>query len=259
MEKKKNNYLKYFLLNIAVLISLTTALASSNQQLVDSAVIYFNAKDYDKAIVNYEKVAASGQESAALFYNLGNSYYKAKNIPLAIVNYERAQILDPTDEDISFNLSLVKTQTVDKIKSIPMFFLTDWYNALTGVMSTNNWAYLSVLSFGLSLALLLMFFFSRSISLKKITFWSASLFLLISLVSMASSYNEKKINFDRKYAVITNPSVNIKASPDENSTSIFVLHSGTKLQLLDQIQDWYKVKIEDGNTGWIKLEDVEKV
>jgi len=259
MDKKKNNYMKYILLNLAILFSVIGAVANTNQELVDSAVIYFNAKNYDKAIVNYEKIIASGQESAALYYNLGNSYYKAKNLPLAIVNFERAKIIDPTDEDILFNLSLVKTQTVDKIKSIPVFFINDWYNTVTGFMSTNTWAYLSVLAFLLSLALLLLYFFSRSVKIKKITFWTASLFLLMSFASMASASNEKKINFDTKFAVITNPSVNIKASPDENSTSIFILHSGTKLQVLDQIQEWYKIKIEDGNTGWVKLEDVEKV
>ena len=256
---KKNKRMKYILLNIAVFMSVISVWANTNQQFADSAVIYYNANEFEKAIVNYEKIVSSGEASAALYYNLGNAYYKAKQLPQAIVNFERAKLIDPTDEDIIFNLRLVKTQTVDKIKSIPVFFLNDWYNTLTSIMSTNNWAYLSVISFALSLAFLLIYFFARSVQLKKITFWSASVFLLVSLMSMASSYNQKKINFDRKYAIITNPSVNIKASPDDNSTSIFILHSGTKLQVLDQIQQWYKIKIEDGNTGWIKLEDVEKV
>ena len=255
---KNTNHLKLLLL-VGLLVSTLLNFAQSNKALADSAEVYFKNAQYGKAIEAYEKISATGQESAALYYNLGNAYYKAKDLPLAITNYERAKLLDPTDEDITFNLSLVKTQTVDKIKSIPVFFLNEWLNTLTGILSTNIWAFLSVFAFLTALSFLLFYFFSRSVRLKKITFWTASFLLMMSLVSMASSYHQKKINFDKEFAIIINPSVNIKSSPDENSTSLFILHSGTKLQVLDQIQDWYKVKIEDGNTGWIKLEDVQNV
>jgi len=251
--------MKYILLSITILISTISSIANTNMQLADSAGIYYKAGNYNKTIEAYLKIIESGEESAALYYNLGNAYYKSKNIPLAIANYERAKRIAPNDEDIIFNLRLAKTQTIDKIESIPVFFLSEWRNSITGILSTNIWAYLSVITFLLSLSLLLFYFFSRSIQLKKITFWSASFLLMMSLLSMASSYNQKKINFDTNYAIITNPSVNIKSSPDENSTSLFILHSGTKLQVLDQIQDWYKVKIENGNTGWIKFEDIENV
>lgn len=250
--------MKNILISIILLLGIQS-FSQNTQVLADSAEVYFKNGEYQKTIETYEKIVAAGEESAALFYNLGNAYYKNRNIPLAIVNYERARVLAPTDEDVIFNLRIAKTQTVDKIESVPMFFLSDWYNSATGLFSTNIWAYLSVFTFLFSLSLLLFYFFSRSVRLKKLTFLSAALLLMISLLSMASSYNQKGLNYDRSFAIITNPSVNIKSSPDENSTSLFILHSGTKLQVLDQIQDWYKVKIENGETGWIKLEDVEKV
>ncbi len=250
--------MKYLLVNILLIIGLQS-FSQNNQALADSADIYFTNAQYQKSIDAYQKILKSGQESAALYYNLGNAYYKIKNIPLAITNYERAKRLSPNDEDINFNLRMAKTQTVDKVKTLPVFFLNDWYNSLTGKMSTNLWAYISVFAFLSSLSLLLFYFFSKSVQIKKFTFITAAFLLMMSLVSMASSYNQKKLNYDRGFAIITNPSVNIKSSPDENSTSLFILHSGAKLQVLDQIQNWYKVKIENGETGWIKLEDVEMV
>ena len=250
--------MKYLFISILFVLGLQ-AYSQNSKVLVDSAEIYFKNTQYDKAINAYNKIIASGEESAALFYNLGNAYYKNNNIPLAIANYERAKRLAPNDEDIIFNLRLAKTQTIDKVSSIPVFFLTDWYNRITGITTTNKWAYISIVSFLLSLSLLLFYFFSRSVQIKKLTFLTASFLLLISLVSMASSYNQKKLNFDRRFAIITTPSVSIKGSPDESSTNLFVLHSGTKLQVLDQIQDWYKIKIENGEIGWIKFNDVEKI
>ena len=250
--------MKNFWISILLILGLQ-AFSQDNKALLDSAEVYFKNAQYNKTIECYEKIVASGESSSALYYNLGNAYYKNKNIPLAIVNYERAKRLSPKDEDILFNLRLAKTQTVDKIKSLPVFFLTAWYNWGTGLFSTNVWAYLSIFAFLVALVLLLVYFFSRSVQLKKLTFLLAIVLLSVSLLSMISSYNQKKLNYDTSYAIITNPSVNIKSSPDENSTSLFILHSGTKLQVLDQIQDWYKVKIENGEVGWIKFDDVERV
>ncbi len=230
--------MKYLLISIILTLSIQTY-SQNNQILADSARIYFKNAKYQKAIDSYKKIITSGEESAGLFYNLGNAYYKNNNIPLAITNYERAKKLNPNDEDINFNLRLAKTQTIDKVKSLPVFFLSDWYNSSTNILNSNIWAYLSIFSFLGSLSFLLL--------------------LGMSFVSMASSHNQKKLNIDTQFAIITNPSVNIKSSPDESSTSLFILHSGTKLQVVDQIQDWYKIKIENGEIGWIKFNDVEKI
>ncbi len=253
--------MKYYILTIwiAIYASLGLSHAQNLQQLADSAIVYYNAGDYRSAIDNYNEIIANGQSSSALFYNLGNAYYKSGNMALAITNYERALRLSPNDEDILFNLKLSKSQTVDKIESLPEFFLTRWYHSFTKILSSNTWAYLSLFSFLLALIFLLSFLFSRSMVLKKLSFFVALFFLISSLVSLTSSYQQKKQYFDRSYAIITNPSVNIKSSPDENSTSLFILHSGTKLEVLDQIQKWYKIKIENGNTGWIKTDDVESI
>ena len=151
-----------------------TSFSQNNKAIADSAELYFKESQYQKSAEAYEKIVASGKESAALYYNLANAYYKSNNIPLAITNYERARVLDPNDEDIAFNLRLAQTQTIDKIENLPMFFLSKWYNSLTGVMSTNIWAYLSIFALLLSLSLLLFYLFSHSMRLKKITFWSAS-------------------------------------------------------------------------------------
>jgi len=32
----------------------------------------------------------------------------------------------------------------------------------------------------------------------------------------------------------------------------FLLHEGAKVEILDEVGDWYKLKIADGRTGWVK-------
>ncbi|MBN2669050.1 MAG: tetratricopeptide repeat protein [Bacteroidales bacterium] len=258
---KLKNTISFILISLFIggLLLPNTVKASVPQQQLDSAIIYYDQSQYQKAIDIYESLISQRIESAELYYNLGNAYYKVKNVPLAIANYERALKLDPNDEDTKFNLRLVKAQTVDKIDSIEVFFIQQWIDAIVGLAGTNAWAIWSIFTFVLSLAILLLFFFSHSIRLKKWSFSVSIILLVISLLSLSASYRQKTLMFDTQYAVIVHGSVNIKSSPDDNSTSIFILHSGTKMQVLDQIQEWYKVKIDNGNTGWVKTDDVEMI
>ena len=76
-----------------------------------------------KAIELYEGILKSNGESAAVYYNLGNTYYKAGKIAPAILNYERCLLLDPGDSDARFNLQMARQKTIDKIEPVGDFFL----------------------------------------------------------------------------------------------------------------------------------------
>jgi tetratricopeptide (TPR) repeat protein len=233
--------------------------AQDFQQQADSAAHFFNQKEYQKAIDLYTDILSKGQVSAELHYNLGNAYFKAGNLPLSIVQYEKAAKLAPADEDIKFNLQLAKTQTVDKVDVVPIFWLARLEQKIINLLSTNQWAAIGLVSFLLSLTFLMWYFFSNQILIKKLSFWTAGMLLLLSMSSVWASYRAQHENYSRQYAIIVNPSINIKSSPDVNSTNLFVLHAGTKLEVLDQINEWLKVRIENGNTGWIKEKDLIKV
>ena len=56
-----------------------------------------------------------------------------------------------------------------------------------------------------------------------------------------------------------NPSVTIRSSPDENGTELFVIHEGTKVWVTDEVGEWLKIKIADGNNGWLKKVDIEAI
>jgi SH3-like domain-containing protein len=53
--------------------------------------------------------------------------------------------------------------------------------------------------------------------------------------------------------------VNVKSSPDEQGTSVFVLHEGTKVVLMDSVLQWKEVKIPDGNKGWVQDHDLANI
>ena len=93
--------------NIRILIFLFLACISfpaiAQDAVIKEADVAYTKEDYITAIELYEGILENNGESAAIYYNLGNSYYKAGKIAQAILNYERALLLSPADADIRFN------------------------------------------------------------------------------------------------------------------------------------------------------------
>ena len=121
----------------------------------------YQENDFAGAIEQYEAILEAGQESAAIYYNLGNSYYKSENIAKAILNYERALLLNPGDADTRFNLELAKSKTIDKVTPTSEVFIVTWFRSLTNMMSEAAWAKLAVTSFILVLVGLLLHIFGK--------------------------------------------------------------------------------------------------
>jgi tetratricopeptide (TPR) repeat protein len=227
-------------------------LNAAENQLIKAANDFYIKGDYANAIKNYEQVLNSGNESAELYFNLGNAYYKSKKIDFSILNYERAKLLNPGDEDINFNLELARTYTIDKINTMPEFFLSVWIKSVSHIFSSNLWAYFSLTVFIFTLVAFLFYLFSSSIGIKKIFFWLGIILLAISLTGFIFSYQQKSLLTNRDMAIITNAAIPVKSSPDESGTDLFVLHEGTKVQVIDKAQNWLYIRLADGNKGWIE-------
>ena len=60
-------------------------------------------------------------------------------------------------------------------------------------------------------------------------------------------------------AVIMSSSVSIKSSPDRAATELFVLHEGTKVKVLSEVDEWCEVVIADGKKGWTEKRHIENI
>ncbi|MCK4688942.1 MAG: SH3 domain-containing protein, partial [Candidatus Marinimicrobia bacterium] len=41
------------------------------------------------------------------------------------------------------------------------------------------------------------------------------------------------------------------AAPQGGSTELFIVHEGSKVKILEQDGNWYKIELIDGKQGWI--------
>ena len=179
------------------------------------------------------------------------------NIPGAILFYERAHLRKPADEDINYNLQIARTLVVDRFEEIPELFFVRWYNFLALILSTNTWARISLITFILCLVFLSLYFYSSGYNLKVFGFWLSILLLIISLASFALTFRNKTLVYNSKKAIIFNPVVNGKSSPDDSGTDLFVLHEGTKVSVEDEVGEWLEIRLSDGNKGWIPANTLE--
>jgi tetratricopeptide (TPR) repeat protein len=246
--------------NLVIIICLfcqamnVAAQMTNAESLLESGNQFYSSADYGSAVTQYESVLASGLESPGLYFNLGNAYFKLNNIPAAILYYEKARQLDPTDENIQFNLDLANSRIIDRMEPLPEFFLRTWWKSVRNVFSSDQWAKIGVIGFILALIALTLFFISRSIFLRKISFWSGILLLGLMSVSLIFSIGGYREYSRHNSAIIFTPTVTVKSSPNDASVDLFVIHEGTKVLITDLVEGWSEVRLANGHVGWVKTE-----
>jgi tetratricopeptide (TPR) repeat protein len=228
------------------------------QRFEQANQLYLQAK-YPDAVAQYEKIVQSGFESGELYFNLGNAYYKSGNIQKAILNYERARQLLPRDEDVQFNLQLANLQVVDKIDAVPRLFVYRWVDSMLALFSLSTMGWIVYSFFILTLAAFAFFLYARTYTQKKLSMFAGLVFSTALILTMigygVQSYKESNTEF----AIVMSDVANIKAAPDSKGNDLFVLHKGLRVQVLDSVNHWRKIRLADGKVGWIPEEDCESI
>jgi tetratricopeptide (TPR) repeat protein len=233
--------------------------AADPKALLNEGNALYSKAQFNKAIEKYKEIIKAGYVSSELYYNLGNSYFKTHEIKSAILYFEKARLLDPSDKDIDFNLELARSFIVDKINAVPEVFFVTWLKWLRNCMSANGWAIFSTATFLLFLSLFLLYLLSGKLFLKKLGFWMGVVMLLFALTSFVMGYQLKWAQQAKNSAIIFTPSVTLKSSPSESGNNLFILHEGTKVEILDEAGEWREIRIPDGNRGWIRNSEIETI
>ena len=218
----------------------------------ENANAAYNAGQFEKAVMLYKQILESGQHSAELYFNLGNSYYRLNQVGESIFYFEKAKQLQPTDEDINVNSSFAQNMAIDAVEVLPKSQVTQLKDSIIELFSQEGWAYFIVL-----LAWLLVLFWGlylwNKIPFIKRTFFVFSLVLALFLIGSLFIAVIKSANTaDTTYGILFNEKMEVWAEPNSRAEVLFLLHEGTKVQMLDELQDWQKIRIANGSEGWIK-------
>lgn len=245
----------------AIILFLTTILINSfaddiKDSLRNAEELYRQSK-FEDAVAIYESIIKSGYQSDDIHFNLGNSYYKSGNFVKAIVEYERVLLLSPDYKDAKYNLDIARAHQVDKIEIIPEFTPFIWIKNIYSTADSGTWTIISIILFISALICIYFFLFTKSVTTKKYTFVFTIILILFSAVSFNFSYSQYKLINDRHTAIVISPSVTVKSSPDESGTDLFLIHEGLKINIEEKLDKWCKIKLSNGDEGWLKYSDIE--
>lgn len=252
--------MKIFLIAIPLfLLSVLSAYAANVDDIMNKAAQHYRNNDFASAINHYEKLVREGYSGVSLFYNLGNAYYRIGKLGYAILYYEKALKLSPNDEDVKHNLTLANLSTIDKIDTLPKFFLFEWWESFLSVFTTQTWIILSLVIYLLLLVVISVYFFASTIIHPRISFFTGAAVLVILIFSISLAAIKLNRENKRLEAIVVENSVVVKLSPDERGKDGFVVHAGLKILLEDEIDDWRKIRLPDGKVGWLPSGTIRQI
>lgn len=250
--------MKKIVFSIALLFSLVAVSQTANELFSKANNLYQTGK-YTEAIEVYSIIEKQELLSDDLFFNLGNCYYKLNKVAPSIYYYEKALKINPANEDASTNLAFAKRMTIDVIEDLPKTFLQRFSASVIQKLPFDTWAIIAVLASFLASILFLLYHFSFS-SRKKLFYFNTSIFavFVLTITVFFAFQNYKTVQKDRT-AIIFVAKVEIKNAPSTSSEEVFELHEGTKVIVLDALDNWRKIKIADGKVGWIYADDLKEI
>lgn len=240
-----------------LLIIANSVVAQNTEQLFTSANDLYKTEKLEEAIELYKKIEAQGLVSSELYYNLGNSYYKLNKVGPSIYYYEKALVLNPLNEDAQNNLIFAKRLALDNIEELPKTVFQKFNENYLQKLSYNQWAIVVIVFSVLGSLLFLLFYFAISPSKKRFYFILSSLSFVLLIVSFLITYNQYSFSKNNKVAIVFAEKTEVRNAPTLNSEEVFTLHEGTKVIVLDAIDDWKKIKLADGKLGWIIASEIK--
>lgn len=242
-----------------LLIVANQLVAQNVDDLFYSANDFYKNEKFEKAIELYHQIESKEQVSVELYYNLGNSYYKINKVGPAIYYFEKALKMDPLNDDVKNNLVFAKRLALDNIQELPKNIFQKFNINYLQKLSYNQWAIVAVGFSMLASILFLLFYLSNASSIKRAFFGLSMLSFLVLIITITITYNQYSFSKNNKEAIVFAEKTSVKNAPTMNSEEVFILHEGTKVIVLDAIDNWKKIKLADGKLGWMIANEIKEI
>ena len=217
---------------------------------------YYTQKEYDKALVIYNRVMEEhGTSGSEIYYNKGNCYFKLNQLGRAIVEYKRAFYLDPRDKDINHNLNYARS-----LVDLTVEDNRNWYvrtaDRLLRYLSAYEVELAVYILIGLVLGIHLVLLFwpgVRSMRLLRLIF-------ILAVVIAGGIACGKKIIFPSRYdAVVIESNAAVRYGPLPSEKTVFRLTEGIEVTISEQKGKWYHIELTNGQSGWINEAYIQPV
>jgi len=254
--------LRILLVSLALLAFLNTAGAAPIDDY-KRGNRYYEDRQFEKARAAYLAALHAGIEDSDLLYNLANATYKAsptRNLGKALLYTERASRLDPWDTDIQHNLAFLRDQVAMEAgekKTAPWYRrFTAWYSQI----QSETFLVFHFLFMTLFFAFLITKLLQGYSPLSRHRLNAPIVIAIIAVIGFTSvAWHRWDQDHSRRFGIVTDPTVPLRAGPGDDQTEIIQLTQGVKFQIVYQKDNWSQVSLVghgsyqalDGVAGWI--------
>lgn len=229
-------------------------------QMLSNGNSELKQEHFSEAIGFYEQVLPE-YSSVQLFHNLSLAYFHNGNLGKAILFIEKAAKLKPLNKEVARNLRLMKENVDSEISGIPPFFIKSWMNAVANLLSIRAWLVIHLLLLFIGTGLLYYYLIKKG-DLGLHFYYIRGLIIasfIVSLLFAAFAYNRiLRANSDRS-AIVMEDETPLRVGAEQNSQEVMKVNQGVKVNIEDEIADFYKVKLEDYTEAWVLKTKVERI
>ncbi|KAG1649114.1 putative sulfate transporter YvdB [Nymphon striatum] len=94
---------------------------------------------------------------------------------------------------------------------------------------------------------------------KRITFITSLLSLVLAVVSTVFAFLQYSDFQADNPAIVFDNEIKVTSEPNKKSQAVFTLHEGTKVYVLEELKGYKKIRIADGQTGWLNSESIKAI
>lgn len=225
-------------------------------QDVDRATEHMKNQEYAQAIELYQQILDSGQTSSTLHYNMGVAYAEQNKVGHALWHFFKAEKLGMSSSALQQNIQLVKEQRIDEVEEISPFFLSRWWKSWIELAGSNVWAMLSLLFLVTGIFGLYLWRTHEARHRRKFGFLGGISALILSILLAQSALNSAQTFQVPDTGILLSASTDLRAGADEQSAVLLTVHAGLEVQIQDRIGDWFKVRMKNGQIGWIAQHEI---
>ncbi len=249
--------MKFLLAGVLVFLAVLGSVPARAQGAADrvketfgQAVEAYKKGDFETAVRLNSSILEAGVESAALHYNLGNSYLRSRQIGRAIASYLRAHRLSPGDMDVLANLNYARSM----VSAPPSAGKKQLWSVPFERLSVDElrWGALYIFMFSATVVLVGLY---AGWKRRKVWAWGIaggllSVYLTIGVFS--------RLAVESVMGVCV-AAAEVKFEPAPQATTYYKLPEGSEIRILREKEGWLKIERSDHKAGWITTGSISRI